>query len=256
MLHAAILLKCLVADFAIQGSLFIVAAIFKTEKFYDLAGSGTILLLAYQSRQWSANNFIRQYVQTVMVMTWSFRLGLYLFTRILKEGHDRRFNGIRDNPRRFFYYWTMQAIWVYVSLLPTLILNSETQDRPLSLKDYVGWLMWISGFLMEVVADWQKARFRNNPNNSGQFISTGLWKYSRHPNYLGEVLMSFGLYISASSIMHGYEYLSVISPILITYLLAKISTPMLERAANKRWALDPAYQIYAEKTPALFPFVY
>lgn len=256
MLHSAILLKSLVADFVIQGSLFIVAAIFKTEKFYDLAGSGTILLLAYQSRQWSTTNFFRQYVQTAMMMTWSFRLGLYLFTRIMKEGHDRRFNGVRENPLKFFFFWTLQAIWVYVSLLPTLILNSETQDRPLSLKDYAGWLLWISGFLLEVVADWQKTRFRNNPNNAGQFINTGLWKYSRHPNYLGEVLMSFGLYISASSVMYGYEYLSVLSPILITLLLVKISAPVLDRAADKRWASDPAYKKYTQKTPALFPFVH
>jgi steroid 5-alpha reductase family enzyme len=106
------------------------------------------------------------------------------------------------------------------------------------------------------VADWQKARFRNNPNNLEKFICTGLWKYSRHPNYLGELLMSFGLYISASSVMHGYEYLSVLSPILITILLVKFSAPMLDRAADKRWASDPAYKKYASRTPAFFPYVY
>lgn len=253
--HFGILLKCLVADFVIQWTLFVVAAILKTEKFFDLAGSGTILLLAYHSRQWSATEYVRQNLLTGMVMTWAFRLGLYLFTRIVKEGYDRRFNGVRENPSKFLLFWTLQGIWVYVSILPVLILNSETKDQPLSLRDCVGWTLWVGGFLLETVADWQKARFRNEPNNAGKFICTGLWKFSRHPNYLGEVLMSCGLYVSASSVMRSYEYLSVISPIFVTVLLVKISTPALERIADKRWAADPAYKKYTQNTPILIPYL-
>lgn len=254
-LISTILLKSLVADFAVQWSLFVVAAILKTEKFYDLAGSSTILLLAYMSRQWSTVNYQRQIIQTGMVMTWAFRLGLYLFTRIMKEGHDRRFNGVREKPMKFLFFWTIQGVWIYLSLLPTLILNSNTKDIPLSPRDYFGWMLWTIGFTLETVADWQKARFRNDPINTGKFISTGLWYYSRHPNYLGEVLMSSGLYVSASTVMRNYEYLSVISPIFTTILLVKVSGPVLDALAKKRWGSDPAYQKYVEGTPTLMPFM-
>ncbi|XP_064647603.1 uncharacterized protein LOC135500230 [Lineus longissimus] len=251
-----LLVRTAAVDFGIQWVLWVVAAALKTEKFYDLAGSGTFLLLAYQALQWGGTRFPRQSIQSDMVMVWAFRLGAYLFTRILKEGKDRRFNGVRDNPGKFFMFWTIQGVWIFVTLLPTLIMHSKKRDTPVGLRDYTGWSMWLIGFLIEVIADYQKSAFRNNPDNEGKFIQNGLWSISRHPNYFGEILLWFGLYISASSTFSKYEYLSVLSPVAVAFLLNNVSgVPLLEASAKRRWGTDPGYIAYKRRTPSLIPFI-
>ena len=85
--------------------------------------------------------------------------------------------------------WTLQGLWVFITLLPTLMLNESKNRRPVGLQDYVGWSMWAVGILFEAVADWQKTAFKADPANKGQFINTGLWSISRHPNYFGEILL-------------------------------------------------------------------
>ncbi|KAJ7317867.1 hypothetical protein JRQ81_004029 [Phrynocephalus forsythii] len=196
----------------------------------------------------------RQQVQTGLVTIWGLRLGLFLFLRILKEGHDRRFNGVRENPTIFFLYWTMQGTWVFITLLPTLILNLEKHQVPLGFLDYLGWFTWAVGFIIEAVADQQKWQFRSNPDNTGRFIQSGLWAYSRHPNYLGEILLWTGLFLSALSVLHGWQYIGIVSPLLVWFLLSYISgIPVLERAAMKRWGKEAAFQDYLQKTPVLWP---
>ncbi|KAK3085972.1 hypothetical protein FSP39_011459 [Pinctada imbricata] len=249
--------KAAVVDFGIQWALWAVAAAFKTEKFYDLAGSGTFLYLALQSLKWGGTYHYRQRVQTGMVVSWAFRLGLYLFSRILKEGRDNRFNKVRDRPGVFFIYWTIQGLWVMLTIMPTLLLNDKKEDKPLGTRDYVGWGMWVVGFLMESIADYQKSAFRGNPDNQGKFIQHGLWSLVQYPNYLGEIMMWTGLYISASSVLKGWEHLSVISPIFTTYLLTRLSgIPLQERSAMRRYGSDPAYLAHIKKTPKLIPFIW
>ncbi|KAF7246959.1 hypothetical protein EYD10_07159 [Varanus komodoensis] len=182
------------------------------------------------------------------------RLGLFLFLRILKEGHDKRFNGIRENPGTFFLYWTMQGIWVFITLLPTLLLNLEKNGKPLGFWDYLGWSIWAVGFTTEAVADQQKWHFRSNPDNADKFIQSGLWAYSRHPNYLGEILLWTGLFVSATSVLHGWQYVSVLSPLLVWFLLSHVSgVPILEKAAMKKWGKQAAFQAYLRETPMLWP---
>ncbi|TNM86773.1 uncharacterized protein si:ch211-210c8.6 [Takifugu flavidus] len=249
------LLKCAATDVGIQWAGWALAAALKTEKFYDLAGSGTFILLAHLSRMWGGANHIRQKVQTGLVTAWGLRLGTFLFLRILKDGHDRRFNNVRDSPGTFFVYWTVQAMWVFMTLLPTLLLNSERRDVPLGTRDYVGWALWGFGFATEAIADQQKWIFKSDPNNAGKFIQSGLWAYSRHPNYLGEILQWSGLWLSASSVMAGPQYLSVASPLFVWFLLRYVSgIPMLEKQALRKWGSDPAFQHYTKNTPLLWPF--
>ncbi|KAE8292869.1 hypothetical protein D5F01_LYC07962 [Larimichthys crocea] len=204
---------------------------FRTEKFYDLAGSGTFILLAHLSRILGGANHVRQKVQTGLVTAWGVRLGTFLFMRILKDGHDRRFNNVRDSPGTFFVYWTIQAMW-----------------------DYIGWTVWGLGFAAEAVADQQKWLFKSDPDNAGKFIQSGLWAYSRHPNYFGEILQWSGLWLSASSVMQGQQYLSVASPLFVWFLLRYVSgIPILEKQAMKKWGSDPAFQDYVRNTPLLWP---
>ncbi|XP_022080000.1 uncharacterized protein LOC110973462 [Acanthaster planci] len=250
----SILARSAVLDFGIQWGLFAIAAALKTEKFYDLAGSSTFLLLTYQTLKWGGTFHFRQVVQSGMVGVWALRLGMYLFSRVLNEGEDRRFRQAKNNLGLFFFFWTMQAVWVWLTLLPTQILNAQTNDRPLTKRDYVGWGMFVVGLLLEIVADYQKAVFRADPDNTGKFINTGLWSISRHPNYLGEIILWAGLYISASSVMTGKQYLSVISPIFVYLLLTRVSgIPLLERYGLKKWGNSNLYQEYLKKTPVLWP---
>ncbi|XP_072167959.1 uncharacterized protein [Diadema setosum] len=244
-------------DLGIQWGCFAVAALLKTEKFYDLAGSGTFLFLALQTLRWGGTWYLRQRIQTGLVSIWALRLGLYLFSRVLADGFDRRFNKARNSPALFFVYWTIQALWVWITLSPTMVLNGVKKDKPLCVRDYVGWGMWAVGFLMEVIADRQKAVFKGNPDNVGKFITTGLWSISRHPNYFGEILCWLGLYISASSALSGWQHLTAVSPILVTFLLTRVSgIPLLEKHGMKRWGSDPKYQEYLKKTAVLVPFLW
>merc|ERR1711976_73654 len=87
-------------------------------------------------------------------------------------------------------------MWIFVTLLPTLSLNSKRKDHELCVRDYAGWAIWAVGFFFEALADHQKSVFKANAENAGQFITSGLWSISRHPNYFGEILMWLGLYIS------------------------------------------------------------
>eukprot|EP00088_Acartia_fossae_P011112 TRINITY_DN15575_c0_g1_i1.p1 TRINITY_DN15575_c0_g1~~TRINITY_DN15575_c0_g1_i1.p1 ORF type:complete len:194 (-),score=25.80 TRINITY_DN15575_c0_g1_i1:177-758(-) len=191
-----------------------------------------------------------------MVFAWACRLGSFLFVRIMKDGEDKRFDRAKESPSVMFKFWTIQAIWVFVTLLPTLMLNSERRNPPIGTRDYIGWGIWAGGFLIEVIADAQKTYFRNDPANKGKFITSGLWSVSRHPNYFGEISLWFGLYISASSVFSGAQYFSVISPVAVMLLITKLSgIPLLEKAGMKKWGDNPEYLKYIQDTPSLIPFI-
>jgi len=148
-------------------------------------------------------------------------------------------------------------VWVLLTLLPTLILNSKMEDKELCTRDYVGWAIWLGGMLLEAVADYQKYNFRSNPRNQDKWISHGLWGVIRHPNYLGEILLWIGLFISASSSFKGHDYLSVISPLFVAFLLTRVSgIPILERQNMKKWKDNPEFLSYLQRTPRMIPFLY
>lgn len=250
--------KIAVVDFGIQWACWAVAALLKTEKFFDLTGSATFLLLTYLSLKLGGTFYPRQKIQSSLIAAWAIRLGAFLFSRVLKDGKDGRFDKVRGNPKLFWIYWTIQGAWVFITLLPTLTLNNKKQDRPVSTRDYVGWGLWALGFFFEVLADYQKSAFKSNPDNAGKFIHHGLWSISRHPNYFGEILMWTGLFISASSVMSKpAEYATVISPLFVIFLLTKMSgIPILERQAAKRWGEDALYKAYVKNTAKLIPFIW
>uniref|UniRef100_W5MBD3 Si:ch211-210c8.6 n=2 Tax=Lepisosteus oculatus TaxID=7918 RepID=W5MBD3_LEPOC len=247
--------KTAAIDLAIQWSCWAVSAVFKSEKIYDLAGTGSFILLTHLSRRWGGHSYTRQTVHGWLVTAWGLRLGTFLFLRMMAAGQDRRFNNIRDRPGVFWFYWTMQGVWVFTTLLPTVILNTERRNPPLGFRDYLGWALWGVGFLMEAIADQQKWNFRRDPDNAGKFIRHGLWAYSRHPNYVGEIMQWAGLFISASSVMQGTQYLTVTSPLILWFLIRYLSgVPPLEEYALKKWGADPQYQKYVKDTPVFWPF--
>jgi len=152
--------------------------------------------------------------------------------------------------------WTIQGLWVFLTALPVFCLNSTKEDADFpSWCDYLGMVCFGLGFACEVIADNQKTAFAADPENEGKFISTGLWKFSRHPNYFGEIMLWVGIFFVCSSVFSGFQWVAVESPAFVAFLLMKVSgIPLLEARADEKWGEDQAYQAYKATTPELVPW--
>jgi steroid 5-alpha reductase family enzyme len=189
-----------------------------------------------------------------MVLVWAVRLGGYLFRRILRMKVDHRFDEMRDNPLRFARFWLLQAISVAVIMLPVTYLLGRDDPPGFGAWAVAGVAIWLVGLAIETVADAQKSSFKSKPENRDRFITAGLWKYSRHPNYFGEMLVWWGLFVYAVPFLEGWAYAVVIGPVFITLLLLFVSgIPLLERSADAKYGDDPAYREYKRRTSILVP---
>lgn len=247
---------CVAAAFLIQWLAFIPAYLKQTEHFYDLTGSLTylsitafILFVSYSQLD------MRSMILGAMVMIWSARLGTFLFMRISKDGSDNRFNEIKPNPVRFLAAWTVQGLWVVVTASAAFVAMLSQNSLPLGWLGLIGIVLWLIGFAIEVVADHQKRVFKKRQAETGhKFIHTGLWAYSRHPNYFGEILLWFGVSLIALPVLSGWAYATLISPFFVFVLLTRVSgVPMLEKSADARFSGDSLYESYKAQTPVLFP---
>jgi len=235
---------------------------------YDAFGVLNIVGLALYSYAIQPNVGLRQLLLTACVAIWGVRLAAFLMDRFKDEGVDRALAKVRT-PRARALLWALQAVWVFITALPVMLANAEGGKQttywgpPMSFKslcarDFVGFGMWIIGFLYETIADWEKAQFRKRPLKEGDkpFINTGLWKYSRHPNYFGEILMWSGIYIAASTVLHSWQHLAVLSPVLMAFTLRYISgVPRVEAQADRAFGNNPSYQDYKKRTPLIVPFL-
>lgn len=244
---------------AIQWVVFLHAGGFfgneRTEKYYDLTGSLTYLSAIGLSLYLTPNLGIRQIILSSFVGVWAARLGYFLYTRIHNNaGIDSRFETIKKNNFKFLFAWTMQGVWVFTCLFPVLKLTQVATLAPLTSLDYAGFGLWAFGFIFEVIADYQKSKFRSNPENKNKFIDSGLWSISRHPNYFGEILLWTGISLAAYS---GTKSPAVfITPAFVSLLLIYMSgIPMLEKSANEKFGSDPKFQDYKKNTPVLIPFI-
>ena len=239
--------------FSIQWISFIPAYIFQTEKFFDLIGSITYLTTVIAALYITDSGKTADYVIVLCVVIWAIRLGSFLFMRIHKAGEDRRFREIKTNFTRFLMTWTLQGMWVSMCLLCVLTALSSYSGIIINNVFYIGLLIFVIGFIIEVIADHQKTVFRKDINNKDKFISTGLWSYSRHPNYLGEILLWFGVAIMSFSSLQDLQYLTLISPIFVYVLLVYISgIRILENQGDKKWGHLDSYKEYLKNTPRLF----
>ena len=237
--------------FSIQWVCFIPAFIFQTEKFFDLMGSVTYLTTIFTVLYITDTRNISDYIIVACIALWAIRLGSFLFIRIHKAGEDRRFRDIKPNFTRFFMTWTLQGMWVSMCLL--CVLTAISSGIITNSIFYFGVVIFTLGFIIEVIADYQKTVFRKNIGNKDKFISTGLWAYSRHPNYFGEILLWFGIAIMSFSSLNGLQYLTLISPIFVYTLLVYISgIRILENNGYKKWGHLESYKEYLQNTPRLF----
>ena len=248
------LMICVALSFAINWIVFLPSWLAQTEHFFDLTGSLCFISLSLLALTLSEAPDLRATLLTALVCLWAMRLGSFLFWRVRKDGSDGRFDAIKPVFSRFLVTWTIQAVWVFVTSAAALTAITSTQRVEMDTIAWVGVALWLIGFVMEVTADLQKRRFRSNPANHGRFITSGLWAWSRHPNYFGEIVLWLGIALVAAPVLQGWQLFSLISPVFVILLLTRVSgIPLLEARAQKRWGDDPEWHAYRQRTSRLIP---
>ncbi len=195
----------------------------------------------------------RAFVVSILVFIWGSRLAIRILLRNLKKSEDARYNEWREEwgdnffQRTYFQVFMLQGLLILIISVPVFHIIISA-NPPLRLLDFLGIAMWSVGFFFETVGDYQLDKFTRNPANKGKVMKYGLWKYSRHPNYFGEVLMWWGIFFIALSIQYGW--LTIIGPATITFLILKVSgVPM----AEKRMRSKEEFQQYMKTTSEFFP---
>ncbi len=234
-------------------AMFIPAYLYKTDKLTDISYALSFVALilfgyARSSGEWP------HMLLVLLVVWWAARLGGFLFMRVQKKGKDARFDEMRNKPLVFLRFWLLQGATVYVVLLSSLLFMNTTHVS-FGILSVLGLLVFFAGLVLESVADWQKWQFSLKKSNKGSWIDEGVWARSRHPNYLGEMLVWTGVYLYvAPSLTLGYALYALLSPAYIILLLLFVSgIPILEKAADARWGKDKSYQAYKRRVPVLIP---
>ena len=200
--------------------------------------------------------FNRTLLITSLVSIWGIRLSLYLLKRNYGKPEDYRYQEFRKHYGAKDYWWfsffqvfLLQGVLILIVSLPLFGVHNFTSSNELHPLDYLAFLIWIVGFLFESIGDYQLTKFKKNPANKGKVLNTGLWRYTRHPNYFGDatVWISFGLFSVAAG---GYWH--IVGSFIMMFLIVKISgVAMLERSLKKT---KPLYKEYTESTNAFFPW--
>ncbi len=250
----SVFMLCGIIAVAINWLVFIPSNFAKSEHYFDLTGTLTYLSVIAAAMYFTPDVSVRGKIIAAMVTIWALRLGIFLFTRVNRVGSDDRFDKIKVDPLRFFMVWTIQALWVILTVACALVIITGGVDKKFGVVGFVGIAMWVIGFLIEVLADKQKTAFKKDKSNKGKFINKGLWAWSRHPNYFGEILLWAGIAVVALPILNGWQYVTLISPLFVFLLLTKVSgVQQLTAKGKARWGDDPAYQKYMANTSMLIP---
>jgi len=200
--------------------------------------------------------YTRKIILLVLVTLWALRLSIYLAWRNIGKGEDYRYQEFRKKYGEERYWWVsffqvflLQGILIVLVSLPLLATNFETQNDYLNLFDYLAILFWVIGFIFESAGDYQLSKFKMNPNNKGKVLNTGLWKYTRHPNYFGDTIVwwAYAIFSIASQ-----NYWSFIGSIIMTLLIVKVSGVALLEKSLKDKKLE--YLEYIRKTNSFFPW--
>jgi steroid 5-alpha reductase family enzyme len=248
----AVFAVCGLLAYVINWVIFVPSYAAKTEHYFDLTGSATYISVTVIALLLTSELDARAVIAGAMVMVWALRLGSFLFRRIRRDGRDGRFDRIKTDALRFFMTWTLQGLWVLLTMACALAIITGVDREPIGLVAILGIIVWVTGFAIEVVADRQKSAFKQDPRNKGRFISSGLWAWSRHPNYFGEIVLWTGIAIMALPVLSGWRWVTLISPIFVFLLLTRVSgIPMLEARADERWGDEEEYQTYTKNTPVL-----
>jgi steroid 5-alpha reductase family enzyme len=245
-------IHCFIIIFVYTGIWFAVSVYKKRNDVADIAwGIGYIILCVYL--------FVSYPVLPIstllysLVTLWGLRLSMYIYTRNKNKTEDFRYKAWRDEWGKIFYLrsylqvFLLQGIFLLIIISPVINV-AVSEYMPWNIFTWLGLCCWIIGFYFQAVADWQLADFKSDKNNKGLIIQTGLWKYSRHPNYFGETLMWWGIFIITLPFANSFYF--IISPLTITLLLVFVSgIPMLE----KKYKGNAAFEDYKKRTSKLIP---
>ncbi len=244
----------IIVIFIIQLLAFIPSFIMKTEKFYDLTASLTYLTVTISSLRLNGNTDARSWLVAAMVFVWAVRLGSFLFLRVLRRGKDARFDQLKTSFPRFLMAWMLQGLWISFTMAAALVVITSRMQTSLDALAIIGFTVWAFGFGIEVVADSQKSSFRSDSENKDKFIHDGLWAWSRHPNYFGEIMLWLGVTIVALPVMRGWQWVGLVSPIFVFFLITRVSgIPILEKQADEKWGGREDYEEYKAGTSLLLP---
>lgn len=251
-------LQAALITLGLQIVFFAYAAFFKTDKVTDLSYGLTFVLVAgyiYYLLSGNNPNWAQVWVYPAVIL-WGARLAGYLFRRILAMGKDDRFDGRREDFWSFASFWGLQASAIFLICLPLYFYPELKEGMAPTGWDFAGIALFLVGFLTEWVADSQKFRFRQAKENRGVYMHTGLWSISRHPNYLGEILLWWGIWIPLIPTLSGWSWITLLGPLFITLLLLKVSgIPLLEKSSYEKYGSLPDYRTYCENTPILIPLI-
>jgi steroid 5-alpha reductase family enzyme len=219
---------CVAMAFIIQWAAYVPSFLAKSEKFYDLTGSFTYTVVTLTALIVTSRFDVRSLVLAALVLIWTFRLGLYLFRRVLRAGEDTRFREIKRSASRFLLAWTLQGLWVSFTAAAALAAITTEREVEFGLFGIAGLFVWALGFGFESIADLQ--------------------------NYFGEIVIWIGIAIIAFPSLEGLGLITLISPVFVAFLLTRISgVPLLEKSADRRWGGRDDYEKYKRSTPVLIP---
>ncbi|KAI4124015.1 MAG: hypothetical protein LQ338_005022 [Usnochroma carphineum] len=263
----------LLITIAYQLFFFSIAYSLKFDKLTDFAGGTNFVWLAVITLAFSGHHHARQIVVSLFIMLWGARLSGFLLFRIVKTGKDDRFDDKRDKFFSFLGFWVFQMIWVWTVSLPVTVLNSPnvTKFRQPAFgtgRDIAGVILFAAGFILESVSDVQKYRFRSDPANKGKVCDVGFFTWTRHPNYFGEIIIQFSIFmIAVSPSAYGYvtgqayraQYATILGPFFLTLLLMFVSGLTLQErpGAKKRYQSGNHWESflrYTKRTSILIPF--
>lgn len=232
---------------------FAVSVIRKRNDVADVAWGLGFALVAWVSFFISGNATARGLLVAILVSIWGIRLAWHIYRRNKGKGEDYRYAAWRTEWGKWFYLrsyaqvYLLQGLFLFLIVLP-VVLISKNSGPTLAVLDGVGLVVWLVGFCFESVGDAQLSRFIKDPTNKGKLMQSGLWQYSRHPNYFGEVTQWWGIWIVALNVPYGS--VGIIGPLTITFLILKVSgIPLLE----KKMAANPAFAEYKARVSMFIP---
>lgn len=242
-----------VAVFIAMIAVFLIALLLKDNSIVDIAWGPGFICVALTTLFLRGEIGARSLLISGLVIIWGLRLAVYIAVRNRGRGEDFRYAKWRREwgrwfiPRSFIQVFMLQGVFMLVIASPIVLANRSSEQR-LTLLDGLGVLLWLVGFLFEAVGDEQLRKFKQRPENKGMIMTSGLWKCTRHPNYFGEAVLWWGMFLISLSVPGGWA--AIISPLTIGTLLLKVSgVPMLE----KKYVGNQQYAAYARRTPAFFP---
>ena len=249
-----ILLQAAIVIFIYFFAFFLVAQFIRNNSIVDMGWGAGFVVVAFVTLISQGAYVERNLLVTLLITIWGGRLTYYIVRRNWGKPEDFRYAKWRKEwgswlvPRAFLQVFMLQGLLMLIIGYPIIVVNSSPQPG-LNFIDYLGLFIWITGFIFESVGDKQLAEFKKDPANKGHVIQSGLWKYTRHPNYFGEATMWWGIFLLTISVPLGWS--AVISPLTITLMLLYVSgVPMLE----KKYKDNPEFQKYARRTNKFFPW--